>query len=233
MKQYAVIGLGKLGGKVAETLTERGGEVIAIDSDLRRVEEIKDVVAQALCLDSTDEEAMHKTGVPDVEVAVVALGDNIEGSILTTALLRDLGVSRIVARATSPLHGRALSRVGATQIIFPEEHAGEQLAKNIIAPNIIENITLTTGRELARIVVEDHFVGKSLRELDFRARFGVNVVEIQKRVPFITNTGETEFRIEFNDLPDPDDKLEVGDILMVVGSSENIEKLVRADEGEG
>jgi len=230
MKRYAVIGLGKLGITVARTLTEKGGEVIAIDSDIKRVEEIKDDVAQALCLDSTDEEAMLRTGIADVEAAVVALGENIEVSVLTTALLKDLGVGKIIARAASPLHERALKRVGANQVVFPEEQAGEHLASNLIAPNIIENITLSTGHELAEIVVEELFVGKTLRALDFRATYGVNVIAIQKRVTFIKDTGEADFRMEFDDLPNPDDKIESGDILIVVGSPENIEKVAKADK---
>jgi len=230
MKRYAVIGLGKLGITMARTLTERGGEVIAIDSDIKRIEEIKDDVAQALCMDSTDEEAMLKAGISDVEAAVVTLGENVEVSVLTTALLKDLGVSKIIARAASPLHERALKRVGANEVIFPEEQAGGQLARSLIAPNIIENVILSTGRELAEIIVEDMFVGKNLRELDFRAKYGVNVIAIQKRVPFIKDTGEADYRMEFNDLPNPDDKIGSGDILIVIGSPENIEKVARADK---
>lgn len=230
MKRYAVIGLGKLGVTVARTLTAKGGEVIAIDSDIKRVEEIKDDVAQALCMNSTDEEAMLKAGIGDIEAAVVTLGESIEASILTTALLKDLGVSKIIARAASPLHERALKRVGASEVIFPEEQAGGQLARNLIAPNIIENVTLSTGRELAEIVVEDMFAGKTLRELDFRAKYGVNVIAIQKRMPFIKDTGEVDYRMEFNDLPNPDDNIESGDILIVVGSPENVEKVAKADK---
>ncbi len=230
MKQYAVIGLGKFGYKVAVTLAERGGEVIAIDSDQRKVEEIKDLVAQAVCLDSTDEAAMKAIGISEVDVAVVAIGDDREASILTTGMLKRIGVGKIIARATSDLHAQILELIGAHKVISIEDQMGEQLARSIIAPDILEHITLGSGHSLAEIIPRREFVGKSLREINLRAKYGVHVVAIRRKIPAIDEHGENKFEIEVRDFPGPDDVIEENDILVVVGDDKSIESLTAGAE---
>ncbi|HID95999.1 MAG TPA: TrkA family potassium uptake protein [Candidatus Latescibacteria bacterium] len=231
--QFAVIGLGQFGFKVATTLAQMGGEVIAIDSNRERVEEIKDQVTQAVCLDSTDEKALRAAGIQDMDAVVVAIGENIETSILTTALLKRLKVKRIIARASTNLQGQVLAEVGAEKVIYPEDQMGEQVARSIIAPHILQHITLQTGHSLVQIVPKKEFIGKTIKEINFRAKYGVNIIAIHRKVPTITETGESGFRIEVNDLPNPDDRIEETDILVVVGSDEKIEKLAReTEEGE-
>ncbi|MBI4161524.1 MAG: TrkA family potassium uptake protein [Acidobacteria bacterium] len=225
MKQYAVIGLGSFGMKVARTLAERGAEVIAIDEDIKKVEEIKDVVSQAICLDSTNEELMRAAGLEDVEAAVVGTGENVEASILTTAVLHRLNVPRIVARAASPLHSQILERVGATRIINVEEQMGEQVAKGILAPEIHEQIPLASGHSLVEVAPKRDFLGRTIGEINFRAKYGVNIIAVQKRNPIVTDRGESGFEVRINDLPRPEDVIEANDILVVVGSDENIERL--------
>jgi len=230
MKQFAVIGLGKFGIKVALTLSEKGGQVLVVDEDIRKVEEIKDLVSQAVCLDSTDEDAMRAAGLEDVDAAIVGAGGNIEHSILTTAILKKLGVPHIVARASSDLHAQILERVGATRIINVEEQMGVQVARGIIAPAIQEQFALATGHSLAEVVPRPELIGQSIGKINFRQTYGVNIIAIQKRVPIVTPEGANAFRTEINDLPKPTDVIEEDDVLVVVGSDENIERLAR---GEG
>lgn len=229
MEQFAVIGLGKFGKKVALTLAEKGGQVLAVDEDIRKVEEVKDLVAQAVCLDSTDEDAMRAAGLQDVDAAVVGAGENLELSILTTAILNKLGVPHIVARAASSLHAQILERVGATRVVAIEEQMGEQVARSIIAPAIHEQFALATGHSLAEVVPRPEFVGQTIGKINFRQEFGVNIIAIQKRIPIVTAEGRNSFQIQINDLPKPNDIIEEHDVMVVVGSDENIEKLARTE----
>jgi trk system potassium uptake protein len=229
MKQFAVIGLGKFGTKIALTLADKGGQVLVVDEDIRKVEEIKDQVAQAVCLDSTDEDAMRAAGLEDVDAAIVTTGGNLEHSILTTAILKRLGVPHIVARAASPLHAQILERVGATRVINVEEQMGEQVARSIIAPAIQEQFALATGHSLAEVVPRPEFIGQTIGKLNFRQAYGVNIIAIQKRIPFVTPEGKNAYQVQINDLPKPTDVLEEDDVLVVVGSDENIERLARGE----
>lgn len=229
MKQFAVIGLGKFGMKVALTLTEKGGQVLAVDEDIKKVEEVKDHVAQAVCLDSTDEDAMRAAGLEDVDAAIVGAGENLEFSILATAILKKLGVPNIVARAVSDLHAQILERVGATRVIMVEEQMGEQVARSIIAPEIHEQFALATGHSLAEVVPRPEFIGQSIGKINFRQQYGVNIIAIQKRLPIVTPEGKNSFQVLINDLPKPTDVIEDNDVLVVVGSDENIERLARGE----
>jgi len=227
MAQFAVVGLGKFGIKVARTLAEEGAEVIAIDSDPRRVEEIKDVIAEAICMDSTDEETMRAMGIESVQAAIVAIGEGQEASILSTAVLKRLGVPQILARAISDLHGQILELVGADRVILIEDMMGEQIAKSLVAPNVLDRIELSTGYTMAEIASDDLFVGKTLRELNVREAFGINVIAIKRRAPVVSDRGENMFEERVNNLPGPDDRIEPGDVLVIVGTTESVEQLDR------
>lgn len=225
MPQFAVIGLGAFGKKVAFTLSEKGAHVIAIDKNRESIEEIKERVSAALVLDSTDEDAMKAAGIKDVDAAVVALGDNQEEAILITAILKKLGVSKIVARAINQLYAHVLKSVGADNVIVIEEQMGEDLAKRLLSPEIYQHVVLTTGHSLVEIEARPEFIGKSLRQLDFRRTFGVNVIAIQKKIPTVNDEGKVAYTIEVNDVPGPDDRIEKGDVLVVVGADEKIENM--------
>ncbi len=226
MLQFAVIGLGRFGTAVACMLAQKGAEVLAIDRDLEVVESIKDQVAQAVCLDATDEAAMRAAGLEGVDTAIVAVGDSVETSVMATALLRKIGVPRIVARATNELHHLILEEIGAVRVVKIEQEMGEELAKSILAPDLQEKITLTSGHSMAEVLPRPEFVGRTIREIDLRVRYNVNLISIQHRRPIVTDQGENRFEVTVNDLPSPDDRVEAHDILVVVGPDEAIERLV-------
>ncbi len=223
--QYAVIGLGRFGKKLATSLFARGGEVIAIDSDANAVENIKDHVSQAIIADCTDELTMRSIGIQDVDVAIVAIGDKIETTIIATAILKRLGVHRILSRALSKMQGQILTEVGANEVFSLEEQMGAQIAGKLIAPHILENITLSSGHSLVELEPPGIFYGKTLKELNIRAKFGVNIIAIKSRLPAINEKGENIVRVHLNDLPSPDEKITPDDILVVVGKDENIKTL--------
>ena len=225
MPQYAVIGLGAFGKKVALTLADKGADVIVIDKDKDSVEEIKDSVSAALIIDSTDEQAMQAIELGNVDAAVVALGDKQEQAILTTAILKKMGISHIVARAINVQYAGILQTVGAHKVIIIEESMGETVAKRLLSPEVYQHVVLTTGHSLVEIAVRDEFIGKTLKQLDFRRKYGVNVIAIQKRIPEVNEEGKVTYTVKVNDVPGPDDRIEKDDVLVVVGADDNIEKM--------
>lgn len=225
MKQFAVIGLGTFGSRVGRTLVEKGSEVIGIDSDPRRVEQFKDELTQTLCLDATNEEALSRSGVLEVDAVVVAMGERMEAAILCTAILKRLGAGFIVARAASEIYAQILKDVGADRTVLIEEQMADQVAKTLVAPDVLEQLALSSGHSLVEMRPRREMVGRRLGELDIRRKYNCNVVAIKKRVPVVTETGDSGFETRTNDIPGPDDRLEADDVLVIVGHDEDIERL--------
>lgn len=226
-----VIGLGTYGAKTATRLFEKGAEVIAIDNDPELVDKIKDRVTHAVCADVTDEKAIRSQNISDVDVAIVAIGDNIEMSILAVAMLRKLGVGKIIARATTQLHEHVLKEVGASEIVKVEEEMGEIVASKIVAPHVLQQYNFAAGYSIVEIRLGKDFEGKTLVESKIRQNYSLNIVALQKRVPYITEDGKSAFKIEINDSPLPMDIIEPDDIVVLVGSEKNFSRLFSDLEG--
>jgi len=220
-----VIGLGTFGAKTATRLFEKGAEVIAIDKTPELVDKIKDRVTHAVCIDVTDERAIRSTNISDIDVAIVAIGDNIETSILAVAMLRKLGVGKIIARATGKLHEHVLREIGASEILKVEEEMGEIVASKIVAPHVLQRYNFAAGYSIVELKLGKKFEGKTLVESQIRQNYSLNIVALQKRVPFITEEGKSSFRVEINDSPLPMDIIEADDIVVLVGSEKNFNKL--------
>lgn len=231
-RQFAVIGLGRFGSSVARTLTKEGCEVLAIDEDEERVDELSDLVTRAVQLDATDEKALRAMGIEDVDVAIVAIGEDIQASILITLLLKEIGVKEVVAKAMYPRHGRILQKIGADRVIFPEREMGEELAQTLVSPNVLEQVELSPDHSVMEIIAPGIFVGKTIRDLQIRTKYGVNIITIKKKIPHLTKTGETEFTETINTAPKADDKIEKGDHLVVIGKDENLTKLKKLSSKE-
>ncbi len=223
--QSAVIGLGRFGAKLAMTLFALGGEVLAIDSNREAVERIKDHVSHVAIADCTDELAMRDLGVQDMDVVIIAIGEKVETSILTTAILRRLGCPRIMSRSVSRMQGQILMDVGAHEVFSLEEQMGEQMARKLAAPQILDSITLSSGHSMVDFAVPDEFVGKTLKELNLRARFGINIIAVKRRIPAINERGENIVKVTLNDLPSPDEKITADDVLVAVGSDAKLEAM--------
>jgi trk system potassium uptake protein TrkA len=220
-----VIGLGTFGAKTATRLFEKGADVIGIDKDPELVERTKDRVTTCICLDVTDEKALRSTNVSDVDVAVVAIGDNIEKSILAVAMLRKLGVGHVIARATDKLHEHVLREVGASEIIKVEEDMGEIIASKIVAPHVLQRYNFAAGYSIVELKLGKKFEGKTLVESQIRQNYSLNIVALQKRVPYISEDGKSAYRVEINDSPLPMDIIEADDIVVLVGSENNFDRL--------
>lgn len=221
----SVIGLGTFGAKTAIRLHEKGAEVIAIDLDEDLVDKIKDRVTHAVALDVTSEKALRSVNISDVDVAVVALGDNIEISIMAVAMLRKLGVGRVIARATNPLHEHVLKEIGASELVKVEEEMGEIIASKIVAPHVLQRYNFAAGYSIVELKLGKKFEGKSLVESQIRQNYSLNIVALQKRVPYITEDGKSSYKVEINDSPMPMDIIESDDIVVLVGSEKNFDRL--------
>lgn len=225
MRQIAVIGLGRFGNALARELTAQGAEVIAVDRREELVEEIKDNVAYAATLSATDESALRGIGIQDVDAAAVCIGDDVEANLLATLLLKKMGVKTVWSRAIDPLQQDILERLGVDSIMNLEEEMGRSVARSLVSTGICKHIPLGQGYGMAEVAVPEPFVGKTLRALSLRTEYNVNVVAIKKPVPQITDTGERTFGEVVENIPVPDQKLEEGDILVVVGTDADIASL--------
>lgn len=221
----AVIGLGSFGFKTATRLYERGIDVLAIDLDEDLVERVKDRVTHAVSINVTDERSLRALNISDIDLAIVAIGDNIEMSIMAVASLRKLGVGRVIARAANQTHEHVLKEIGASEIIKVEEEMGDLVASRIMAPHILNHFYFAAGYSLVEIRAGRLFEGKTLVEAKIKQDYSLNVVAIQKRVPFINDEGKTAFKVEINDSPMPMDIIEEDDVIVLVGADDNFERL--------
>lgn len=230
MRLFVVIGLGQFGRHTAKTLYDGGSDVIAIDADEVRVELVKDDVGQAICLNATDSDALRSVGVNRADTAIVALGeDDLEASIICCSALSDMGVGRIIVRSASEEHGRILSRVGATRVVYPEKQMGEQLAKSVIASGVLDQLPLPTGQTMAYLRPRQDFIGKTLRECLLQERFRLAVIGLQQPKRGIDDRGEMHEELIFIPIPDPDSVINEDDILIVVGNQNQIELVSRKE----
>jgi trk system potassium uptake protein TrkA len=222
MKRYAVIGLGLLGRTVARELAERGAEVIAVDMDQELVQSISEDVPLAVRLDSTNREALKQQGIDQVDAALVAIGQNFQAAVLTTALLKEFGIGRVISRARTVEEARILRLVNADEVVLVEEMVARRLATRMMSPSLVEMVELTPGMSLAKIEALPEMLGKTLASLKFRQRYGLNVVAVIKSE---ADTSESPSTL----LPDPEEVIDEGDILLVDGPDEAIERLASGE----
>ncbi|UCD04493.1 MAG: TrkA family potassium uptake protein [Candidatus Woesearchaeota archaeon] len=224
MRQIAVIGLGNFGSTVAKELTQRGAQVIAIDKNRDLIENIKDSVTYAVALDSTDASALKAIGIQNIDAAVVGIGEDIEANLLTTLLLKKIGVKNIWARAISPLQQEILNTLEVDHILNLEEEMGKIVTASLASTNITKLIPISPKHNIAELTVPKSLMGKTIREIDPRRKFNINIVAIKKRVPAINELGERILEEKIENVPSPDAPLEENDIFLIVGTEKNINK---------
>ncbi len=223
-KIFGVFGLGTFGLEVCQVVSEKGGKVIAVDNQPELIEKVKNMVTQAILIDSTDEQSLKNAPIEDIDVAVVGIGENIEASILTTAVLKNLGVPYIIARAVSDIHAQVLKQVGATEVINIEIEEGKRIASKLVSPDIIDKIYIGQNQILAEVVCSKSFVGKSILELDLRKKTNVNIISVKHINTKIDEMGNPIIE-ELVEFPTPATRMKKDDILVVVGREKDIEKL--------
>ena len=224
MRQFAVIGLGRFGSSVARTLSEKKHQVLAIDIDDTLVQSFSDVVTQAVCLDATDHKALKAVGIENVDVAVCAVGSNLKSSILVTLNLKEIGIKEIVCKAQDEQQKMLLERIGATRVVLPERDMGIRVANSLMTSKVIEHIELSDESSIAELLPPKDFIGKSLREIDVRAQYGLNVIGIKKKTKSVGKNGEICENEKINMSPRAEDMIGEEDILVVLGNNDDIDK---------
>ena len=208
-KQYAVIGMGRFGTSVAMTLVNAGQEVLVVDSDEERIQKVAEHFTHAVVVDTTDEASFAALGIRNFDMVVVAIGHDVQASVLTTLLLKEMGVRHIVAKAANALHGKMLEKVGADQVVFPERDMGQRVARSLVAPNILDLMALSDDDQIAELTLPTDWADKTIVELNIRRNFGVSVLGIHRGGKFLTSPGAETM-------------LMAGDVLLVMGKKEAI-----------
>jgi len=225
MKRFAVIGLGRFGRKLAASLTDHGHDVIAVDHRRQIIEELRDEVALAVRLDATDAQALKAQGIDKVDAAIVTIGENFEGNALATATLKELGIRQVISRASSPIQAKILSRIGADQVISPEDESAVRLGRQLSNPNIMEFVELTEGHSLVQLKAPKMFHNKTLGQIDLRKKFKVNLVAIKKQVSTVRPQGDETTEEQIIDVPMADTVIRPDDILVIVGATDSLARL--------
>ena len=223
--KYAVIGLGQFGSAIARTLTERGSEVLAIDIDSKKIDNIKGVVRKAIQLNTTNFHALESQNIEDFEAIVVAIGKDFEALLLTAVHLKELGVNRIIVRANGPQQRMILEQIGFNEILSPEQEVGISVAERLLNPSILSSLQLRDEYEIVEIKAPNRILGRSLQELSLRERFKLTVVTIKREYKNgVKENGEQKFEKHVLGVPSPSTIIQNGDTLIVFGKSSDIEQ---------
>lgn len=208
-QSYAVIGLGRFGLSIASKLFEAGQEVMGIDIDEERIDDGKLTLTHAVMLDSTEEESLKSVGIRNFDYVIVAIGNDMQASILTVLLLKEMGVKKVIAKALNKRHGQVLTKVGADWVIHPERDMGERVAHQLLSPNVLNYIELSSEYNIEEIMIPPGITSRNLRELDLRAKYNLTAIAVVNNDNIIIS-------------PSPDQILYEGDKLVVLGHRENI-----------
>ena len=213
MKSYVVVGLGRFGMAVAQKLQELGNEVLIIDSNAEQVQKLSNHVTYAVVGDARDEAVLRSLGVRNFDCAIVAIGGDLAASILITLNLKELGVPQVICKAPDEIQKRALEKVGADRVIMPEREMAVKLAQNLASSSVLDYIELSSQCGIAEVKTPSAWVGKTLRELNVRAKYGVNVIALR--------SGEDAIKVS----PGPDEPLTERDVLVILGGNDDLNRV--------
>ncbi|PWW28223.1 trk system potassium uptake protein TrkA [Cytobacillus oceanisediminis] len=213
-KQYAVFGLGRFGGSLVKEFYELGVEVLAIDIDQEKVDQYAQFVTYAVQINGIDEAAIKDAGMKNIDHAFVSFGENIESSILTSLLLKEMGIPQVWAKAHNDYHAKVLDKIGVDRVIHPERDMAKRIAHHIVSEKMIDYIELSEDYSMVEIVASDKIHNKSLLDLNIRAKYGCNIVGIQRGKEIIVS-------------PPAEEVIFKGDVLIVMGRNKGIGRFER------
>lgn len=212
MQEFVIIGCGSFGESIAKSLFGKGYDVMVIDRDHEKIQNIADDVTHAIEADAMDESTLKSLGIRNFDVAVVSMGSDIQASILVTLLVKELGVKKVIAKARSDIHAKVLYKIGADRVIFPERDMGVRLAHSLVTKNILDYIDLDPNYSVVEITAIESWHNKSLKEIQLPNQYGINVVALK--------TGE-----KMNISPNANDIIREGDIIIGIASTDSMDKL--------
>ncbi len=210
-KEFAVIGLGRFGGSICRELVELGMEVMVIDKNEERINEYANIVSHAVVGNSVDENVLKSLGIRNFEHVIVAIGDDIQASILTTLILKELGVSNITVKAQNDYHEKVLNKIGADSIVHPERDMGKRIAHNIVSNNVLDYLELSDEHSIVEIKASNRLDGYTMVDLDIRARYGITIVAIKRNNDIIVS-------------PQASEPIKENDVLIVIGADSDINR---------
>lgn len=208
-KEFAVIGLGRFGGSIVNELRELDVDVLAIDVDAERVKEFQDIATKSVIADTTDEQVLKDLGLRNFDHVVVAIGDNIQSSILTTLLLKDMDVNRVTVKAQSTYHARVLEKIGADFVVHPERDMGRRIAHKLVSNSVLDYLELGGEYSVVEYLANEKMINRSILELDIRAEYGISIMAIKRDDAIIVS-------------PDPAVKILAGDVLISIGDDDDL-----------
>ena len=208
-KEIAVIGLGRFGGSIVMELSEMDVDVLVIDTDEARVNEYQDYYSEGVIGDSTDEAMLKSLGIKNYDNVIVAIGDNIQSSILTTLILKDLGVKKVTTKAQNSYHGRVLEKIGADTVVHPERDMGRRIAHRLVSSSVVEYLEVSNHHSIIEFTSSAKFENKRINDLNMRKKFGISIIAFKRDNDLIVS-------------PDPNISILSGDILILIGSDEQL-----------
>lgn len=228
-QRFAVIGLGQFGSAIAKNLSKRGAEVLAIDTSLEKVENLKDEVSHAVAMDATDKKALLSQNIQDVDAVVVAIGENFQGLLLCTFLLMELNVKRIITRAMGSDQRRILEKMGVTEILSPEDEVGGNVAEMLLNPDVVMCIKLPNDFEIVEVKAPSEICGRSLGDIGLREKYKLNLVTILRKQEGSTAKNSTK-DYHIIGVPDSNTVIEKTDIIVIFGLTNNIERFLEINK---
>lgn len=227
--KYIIVGMGNFGASLAKKLTALGHEVIGLDKSMEKVELMKDKIAQAVCLDTTDPEAVRILPLRDADCVIIAIGEDDGASIMSTAVMKQMQVRRLISRAVSRLQMTVLEAMGVEEIVHPEEESAERLARSLDLEGVIDSFSLTGTHNIVEARVPARYIGTTIEKAGFRQKYHLNILTILKSAMEANEIGVKRRKTQVLGVVTPDTVLEEGDILVVYGKTKDIKRLLQQD----
>lgn len=224
MKKFCVIGLGIFGTNLARILTHLGAEVLAVDRDPDRVDELKDEVAHALILDATDAKALRQLPLGEMDGVIVAIGEGLESSIMATAHLHEMGVPNLICRSINPTHGRLLELLKVPKVILPERMAADRMARSLMLGDVNDAVAVSAEFDIVELPVPRRFIGETLKDVALRHRYQLNLITIKRRQP--SSTAQSP-RFDVLGIIPPDHVFSADDILLLFGRESDVRRFLQ------
>jgi len=227
--KFIIIGLGNFGASLAQKLTEQGNEVIGIDTSMTKVDAYKEKISHTICMDATDEYTVSGLPLKETDIVLVAIGEDQGANIMTTALLKNLEVKRLISRAINPLHKKVLQAIGVAEIVHPEEETAERWAKKLCLSNVVDSFELNDDYSIIEAKVPADYVGRTILEVGFRSEFNLLVLAIIKKIEVKSILGKTKTKTQIQGVASADNKLETDDILVLFGSNKDLQIFLKQE----
>ncbi|HMQ47601.1 MAG TPA: TrkA family potassium uptake protein [Saprospiraceae bacterium] len=228
--KYIIVGLGNFGASLAEKLTQQGHEVIGIDTNMSKVEAMKERITHTICMDARDEYTVTGLPLQDTDVAVISIGEDQGGNVMATAIFKSLQVKRIISRAINPLHERVLQALGVDEIVHPEEETAERWAKKLCLEGVIESFELSKEYSIVEVKVPQRYEGKSILQVDIRKKFNLLILTTIKKLEEKSILGKTRTVTKVQGVASPEVILHQDDIMVLYGANKDIQAFLKDND---